>query len=281
MNNKHNKKRNVGIVYEQLLRFISEKIINDQQSRSKKAVNILERRFNKNTELYKEFRLVNALVNSNVSGTHIAAGILTEAKNAVRRINQKKLMKEKSLLIKDINYELKENNFFNKRISNFKDYATVQTLINEWSKHDKADLTKQIQYEKLVVEHLVKEKNTVSVIGEDSRSDKLVFKLMSEKINKKYGTNLNSEQKDIIRNYAVYSNDQVSLNVYLDNLKSKTIYSLEKLRESTENRVLLSKIDIVAENVRNLPVIDVNDDVIKKFLTISNLKYEMSRSEND
>ena len=233
MNNKHNKKRNVGIVYEQLLRFISEKIINDQQGRSKKAVNILERRFNKNTELYKEFRLINALVNSNVSGTHIAAGILAEAKNAVRRIDQKKLMKEKSLLIKDINYELKENNFFNKRIINFKDYATVQILINEWTKHDKADLTKQIQYEKLVVEHLVREKNIVPIIGEDSRSDKLVFKLMSEKINKKYGKNLNSEQKDIIRNYAVYSNDQASLNIYLENLLNliylKKLFGGEKM----------------------------------------------------
>jgi hypothetical protein len=36
MNNKHNKKRNVGIVYEQLLRYITEKIINDQKVYLKK-----------------------------------------------------------------------------------------------------------------------------------------------------------------------------------------------------------------------------------------------------
>lgn len=281
MNNKHNKKRNVGIVYEQLLRFISEKIINNNQSLSKKAVKIIENRFNKKTELYKEFRLVNALVNSNVSGTHIAASILTEAKEAARRIDKKKLMKEKSMLIKDINYQLKDDNFFNRKIENYKDYATVQTLVNEWSMRDQANLTKQVQYERLVVEHLIKQKDDTQAIGEDNRSDSLVFKVMSEKMNKKYGSNLNSEQKDIIRNYAVYANDPTLLTHYLNDLKKKTIYTLQKLRESTDNRVLLSKIDVVSENVRSLSSNIINDDVIKKFLTISNLKYEIARSDND
>ena len=40
-NNKHNKKRNVGIVYEQLLHYITEKVINDQKHLSKKGVKII------------------------------------------------------------------------------------------------------------------------------------------------------------------------------------------------------------------------------------------------
>ena len=280
-NNKHNKKRNVGIVYEQLLHYITEKVINDQKHLSKKAVKIIENRFNKNTELYKEFRLVNALVNSSVSGTHIAASILAEAKDATRRIDQKKLMKEKSLLIKDINYTLGESNFFNKKVKNYRDYATIQTLINEWKSGDKANLSKQIKFERLAVEHLIKEKVADSLIGEDSRSDKLVFKVMSEKINKKYGSNLNSEQKDIIRNYAIYSDDPQSLKIYLENLKVKTISTLIALRETTDNRVLLSKIDIVSENVNNLPSNNIDDAVIKKYLTISSLKNEINGRDND
>ena len=281
MTKKHNKKRNLGIVYEQLLRYISEKVINDQQSLSKKAVTILEKHFNKNTELYKEFRLINALVNSSVSGTHIAAGILAEAKDAARRIDQKRLMKQKSFLIKDINYQLKESNFFNKNISNYKDYATVQILINEWVKKDKSDLTKQIQYEKLVVEQLIKEKENIKFLSEDSKSDKLVFKVMSEKINKKYGNNLNSEQKDIIRNYAVYADDPKSLSYFLENLKKKTVLTLENLRETTDNRIILSKIDVVSENITNLSSKNVNDDTIKKFLTISSLKNEILRRSDE
>mgnify|MGYP004194807047 CR=1 FL=1 len=34
---KHNKKRNVGIVYEQLLNYIAKNIVDDKQSKAKKA----------------------------------------------------------------------------------------------------------------------------------------------------------------------------------------------------------------------------------------------------
>jgi len=190
-------------------------------------------------------------------------------------------MKQKSFLIKDINYQLKESNFFNKNISNYKDYATVQILINEWVKKDKSDLTKQIQYEKLVVEQLIKEKENIKFLSEDSKSDKLVFKVMSEKINKKYGNNLNSEQKDIIRNYAVYADDPKSLSYFLENLKKKTVLTLENLRETTDNRIILSKIDVVSENITNLSSKNVNDDTIKKFLTISSLKNEILRRSDE
>jgi hypothetical protein len=278
MTKKHNKKRNVGIVYEQLLRYISTKIIENRQDMSKKAVKILEKRFNKETEIYKEFRLVNALVNSTVSGTHIAAGILTEAKQASRNIDQVRLMKEKSLLIKDINHNLNESTFFHKKINNYKEYATVQILINEWTKKDRSDLAKQIEYEKLVVEHLVSEK-VKPVILDENKSDRLVFKVMSKKINEKYGSNLSYEQKDIIRNYAIYDHDPHVLSVFLENLKLKTLKQLDTLRGTSSNSTLLSKIDLVYENVTTLTSDTVNDEIIKKFLTVSNLKEQLLRSE--
>ena len=200
---KHNKKRNIGIVYEQLLTFITANIIADNRNRAKKATKIIERRFKKNTELYKEFRLLNALVNSTVSGTHIAAGIIAEAKNAVKKIDSKKLEKEKSLLIKDINYQLESNNFYHQQVKNYKLYATVQVLLNEWRDIDNANLRKVIEYENKIVEHLInKEKSIIEEIKEP-RADRLVIKIMSEKINQKYNASLTSEQKDIVRNYVI------------------------------------------------------------------------------
>ena len=150
---KHNKKRNVGIVYELMLNYITENIINSREDKAKKAVKIIERRFKKGTELYKELRIFNALVNATVSGTHIAASVLTEAKQAVKRFDNKKLMNEKSLLIKDINHTLKESNFYNAKVKNYKNYATIQTLFNEWQKGDSSNLRKVIEYEKNIVEN--------------------------------------------------------------------------------------------------------------------------------
>ena len=93
---KHNKKRNVGIIYELLVQHITSCIVQGDVKSAKKTTRIIEQRFAKGTELYKEFRLFKALANSTVSDTHIVASILTEAKRAARNIDSAKLDKEKS-----------------------------------------------------------------------------------------------------------------------------------------------------------------------------------------
>lgn len=278
---KHNKKRNVGLVYEMLLSFITENVMNNNTLQAKKAVKIIERRYKKNTELYKEFRLFNALCNSTVSGTHIAAGILAEAKHASRRFDLEKLKKEKSLLIKDINYQLNESNFFNRKIKNYKKLATIQLLINEWCAKDKSNLNKMIEYERVVVDQLLETPDDSNKLNFDDRSDKLVFNLLSEKLNDKYNKTLNREQKEIIRNYAVYENDSLGLETYLENLKIKTTKALNKFESETDNFTLLNKIDEVHQKVKNLSVKDVDDSTIMKYMTISKLKEQLLRSDNE
>jgi len=77
---KHNKKRNVGIIYELLLNYISRNIVEGKNLEAKKASKIVEKHFRKGTELYKEFKLFNALANTEVKNTHVVASILNEAK---------------------------------------------------------------------------------------------------------------------------------------------------------------------------------------------------------
>ena len=278
---KHNKKRNIGIVYEQLLKYIASNVINNNNCKAKKATKIIERRFKKGTEIYKEFRLLNALVNSTVSGTHIAAGIIAEAKNASRNINNKKLSKEKSLLIKDINYQLNENNFYHQNIKNYKIYATVQTLLNDWRDLDRSNLSKVIEYENKIVHHLINENKILSIDNAQPSADNLVVKIMAEKINQKYSSKLNSEQKDIIRTYALNDDNPELLKAYLDNLKNRTLNLVENYRHKTENSTILSKIDLVYEKLENLTTESISDEKIKKFLLISSLKDQILRSDND
>ena len=79
----HNKKRNIGLMYELLLRYISSSLVEDKKKDAQTALDIVSSRFSQDTELYKEFRLFNAIANSTVSGPHVAASILYEAKEAV------------------------------------------------------------------------------------------------------------------------------------------------------------------------------------------------------
>ena len=112
MGKAHNKKRNIGIIYEQLLGYISESIVDKDTKKTKKAVEILKKHFAPGTHLYKEFRLFNALVRTTVSSESLALRILSEARSAAVNHNPHTLQKEKSSLIRDINKTIDEPSFY-------------------------------------------------------------------------------------------------------------------------------------------------------------------------
>ena len=158
MSKVHNKKRNVGLVYEFLIRYMSESLVENNNRESKKALKILKKHFKPNSELYREFRLFNSLIKTTVSSERIAAAIISEARKAVRRYDLKSLDKQKSLLIRDINHFLSSDDFYNQKISEYRMYATVQTLINEWRDIENADISKIAEYDDTLVGWLTSKK---------------------------------------------------------------------------------------------------------------------------
>ena len=82
MSNNHNKKRNVGLIYEQLIRYASKCLLEGKAERAETAMKIMKDHFKPGSELYKEFRLFNALVQTSVSSESLAIRVLDEAKKA-------------------------------------------------------------------------------------------------------------------------------------------------------------------------------------------------------
>lgn len=272
---KHNKKRNVGIIYELLLRYISNSLVENRKADAQKALNIIEKRFKKGTQLYKEFRIFNALAKSTVSGTHIAAAVLQEAKGACRNTNPEQLKREKSSLIKDINYKLNDSNFYYRSVPEYKTYATIQTLFNEWRKGDDSNFTKMIEYEKSIVDWLITEKLDNSPKNDVTEHDALIFKIMSEKINKKYENEFNDEQRKIIQAYAILNEEPEKMTQFLSEIKTKTINTLQSFKKENNNDFVHNKIDMVLEKINQLDVSNVDDNLVSKYLTVSKLKEEI------
>ena len=89
------------------------------------------------------------------------------------------------MLIRDINYNLNDKSFYHRRISEYKNYATIQTLLNDWRLGDSADLNRVIIYESRVIDSLISEKSKPSfskIENESQNIDNLVVKIMTEKI---------------------------------------------------------------------------------------------------
>ena len=141
----HNKKRNVGLIYEFLICHMTKNIVEGNNLNASLSLNILKKHFNKDSELYKEFRLLNSLFATTVSSKPVAANIVSEARKLALTHDDKKLNKEKSLLIKDINYNINEQNFYKQNVNNYKMYATIHNAIQCWRAPNAGNLEKLIR----------------------------------------------------------------------------------------------------------------------------------------
>ena len=280
----HNKKRNVGIIYELLLRNISSCLVNENKDHANLGLKIIESRFDQSTELYKEFRLFNALARSTASSTPVVASILSEAKAAARRCDLKLLNKEKSQLIKDINYSLDDPTFYHRRIPEYKIYATIQTLLNDWRKGDLANLNKMIEYEGKVAEWLLSEKNNEPVAKTDEDIDALVVKIMTEKLNKKYSGKLNEDQRILMKLYALRVDDENDdkIRESLKKMHHQTMISLEEFQTSCNNETLLEKFDVVFLKLKSIDLEEkIEESTITKFLTVCELKTQLKEAVDE
>ena len=281
---KHNKKRNVGIVYELLLNYISTSLIEGDSREAKKTTRIVEKHFKKGSELYKEFKLFNALANSKITNTHVVASILNEAKNAAKNnIELTKLEKEKSMLIRDINYSLDKQKFYHSNLSNYRELATVQLAINEWRKGRDSDLTKLALLETKIAEKMLNENRDVDNFENINvnHTDRLVYKIMTEKFNKQYSSELNSDQKSIIKNYVFYKSGQQLdvLSEFFNSKKSECVKLLNEFEDRSTNKYLLTKINDVRKKIDEIDTSKVDDAVVIKFLTLTKLTEEITKGE--
>jgi len=279
---KHNKKRNVGIIYELLLKHVSSKLVENKKDEAQIALDIIEKRFDHSTELFKEFRLFKALTTATADDSAIAAAIIQESKAAAKRINSERLNSEKRHLIHDINYKINEASFYSASIADYKTFATIQTLINDWQSDDRTDLAKMVMYEGQLIQRLMEAKVVPPVLAEQKAedTDKLVIKIMTEKLNEKYAGALTTEQKDIIKNYvfAAADGDMTSFTVYLDGIKSNALNMVSELHRTTDNVILLEKVEEVKNKITSLNTENIEDSTISRFLQVSSLKDELMRA---
>ena len=269
----HNKKRNVGIIYEQIINFICQKTMEDDVKSSEKAVNIIKTHFEKSTQLYKEYKLFKALVTTHNVSDHLASSIISEAKKACNHMFDSALLeKQKSNLIKDLNYTFGKGVIFEQKIKDYRTYATVQTLLNEW-RNELNSFDKVTEYEIILHESLVKKINEEQPVRELPKVDNLTRKIMKEIFNKKYNAQLNETQRNLISNFI--KDDEKNLSEQYHAVKNSVVILLENYINNCNNSFLVEKYSRVNKQIREISVNDMSKENLQKFLTISKLKEEI------
>ena len=202
---KHSKFKNTGILFELLVRQIASDTVSNKDSA---AIGLVRKYFSK-SELAKEYKLYQALIQPKSLSEAKAETFINATLEASLRLNKTSLRKEKYNLIKDIReaYDLEE--FFKAKISNYKQYAAAFNLIEAHNSLEFTEPQQIIDNKITLLEHITrKEVNKESVkdrvMEEFTNMDKgsriLAYRMLLEKFNSKYST-LSDRQKLILKEF--------------------------------------------------------------------------------
>ena len=274
----HNKKRNIGIIYEQIIQFVCKKIMENDEATSEKAIKIIKEHFADGTQLNKEYKLFKALSDTKNVSSPLANSIIFEAKKACNNMfDGKKLEREKSKLIKSLNYSFGKGVIFKESVKNYRIYATIQTLLNEWRDPKNASFDLTTKYEIKLHESLTENKKILAEVKNIPKVDNLTYNLMNNIFENKYSNLLNKSQSNLLKCYA--KNDEDTLIESFISLKEETLSYLNDYIENCENKVLLEKYKSVKQNILNVSTENTSRDNLQRYLTIAKLKEELLGGE--
>lgn len=129
---RHNKKRNVGLVYEFLTREVSSALVAEDRTRAAKAVEVISRHLSPGTPLYEELSLHRQVMESRGISERLAKRLVDELKAAGIRFAARGPAREaaKSALIHEMNRKFGKEIFDRYRIADYTAHASVNILMS-------------------------------------------------------------------------------------------------------------------------------------------------------
>jgi hypothetical protein len=200
---KHSKYKNTGILFELLVRQIATDTLNNKDS---KATGIIKEFFGKKTELATELKLYQSMIKESFTSEYKASEFVNIILKERSKLSESTLNRQKYNLIKEIKKNFILEDFFNYRVSNYKQNATVYKLFENTNSDNPVEY---VECKSVLMEHLTgKVENTDKIINtineEYTKQPKevrlLAWKMLVENFNNKY-TNLSDKQRGILKEY--------------------------------------------------------------------------------
>ena len=205
MNIKHSKYKNTGILFELLVRQITADTLSGKDS---KATHILKKYFVK-TELGREYKLYESITKYKNLTEGKAEVVINSVIESSKNLNRGALKRQKYNLIQEISKHYNLEEFFATKLSNYKSYAALYTLVEIYNSEllstpDQIISNKIAILENLTTKQVDKKKVEDDLLTEFQSYDKdlriLTYKVLLEKFNGKYAS-LNDNQKSVLKEF--------------------------------------------------------------------------------
>jgi hypothetical protein len=276
---KHSKFKNTGFIFELLVRQITSEIMSANKS---VAEAILKEHFNSKKELSKELKLYQYLINEKYNSEAKAEKFIDTICEARKRLDEKKLTKEKYNLIKEIKETYNLDEFIKSPISNYKTLASIYKIFEEITTDEQYDPTDIVGSRFTIAENIINTsiqnkdvKLKDAVMEEYKKQDEdlraVSYKLLVESFNSKY-KNLNEEQKSLLREYINNINNTGKLNEYVGKEVTNLVDSLKEIGSKISDKVTKIKL---AETIANIRKVKSVKKIKEQHLSALMMSYEL------
>jgi hypothetical protein len=276
---KHSKFKNTGFIFELLVRQITSEIMSADKSVAEK---ILKEHFNGKKELSKELKLYQYLINERYNSESKAEQFINTILEARKRLDEKKLTREKYNLIKEIKETYNLDEFIKSSISNYKTLASIYKIFETVATDDQYDPTDIVSSRFTIAENIInssiqnkdaKIKN--AVLEEYKKQDEdlraVSYKLLVESFNNKY-KNLTNEQKGLLKEYINNINNTGKLNDYVGTEITNLVNNLKEVGSKISDKVTKIKL---AETIANIKKIKSVKKIKEQHLSAMMMTYEL------
>ena len=277
---KHSKYKNTGILFELLVRQITADTLKGGDS---PAIDILKEYFVK-TSLGREYKLYESVLKSKVLNEGRANMVISTILESSSKFNRTALRKQKYNLINEIKKHYNLDVFFGAKIKNYKELASLYTLIEGYNSKESSDSNQIIDNKVTLLEHLTKQEVNTKEVEEDvlkefQTYDKdlriLTYKVLLEKFNSKY-ENLSTEQKQVLKEFINSVDSAPGLRDFYNNKINELKTTLNKEAKTIKDKATQIKITEVAKYLVELDkTAKVNNDNLVDLLQYFELVKEI------
>ena len=260
---KHNKQRNVGVLFEILNHAILEEVSNNNIPRAKKLFSILREYFIQPTQIAKAYKIYSQFLYSEARHIYSASLFFENLKKEYfKTVNDKKLKLEIGFLLEKLSQVTNKKELMKTVIPNYKTLATFHIKLYEDSQY--LTSREKLELDHNLFEHLLNNKEAKRVKQkklefksypqktiEEMQTDKLSLAIALKKFDKSYDQLFTTEQKDYLVQYYTSSDPRKfkewvcdKVGVLLDEVEDKYLI--------VEDVDIRRKIELVTEKLRGI-----------------------------
>ena len=244
---KHSKYKNSGILFELLVRQITSDTLEGKDSPIKE---IFKKYFVK-TELGKEYKLYETLLNKTSITEARADLIITTLIESSKHLNRRIIKQQKYNLISELQKHYNLNEFFNHKLPHYKVHAAFFTLLEIYNSPKATNPEYIIDNKMTILEHLtaakIKEEEVRdNILNEFKKEDKdirsLTYRILLEKFNGKYDE-LNDSQKEILKELLYSIDNKPRLKEFYLSKTTQLKEELQTLNKNVTDKVTKIKVN--------------------------------------